>query len=1390
MAKILKKILPILAGVLAVLLIATPVLGDTSTRVAASDKDTSKWTANYSNNATEARFGQVAGVMTSTGMIFDNVTMPAGYHVSSAYITFTAEFTRASQGTISTTIWGENASAPADYGAAEDISLRTYTTATVGWTPAASWTLNSTYNTSDITAIIQELYTSYAPYAAGTIAIRIDCTSATNDKYQSAWSYDGDSAKAPLLVIDIAPDDAYWVAGEGSWFQSTPSHWAISSGGAASADNIPDHETNVFFDANSGILPSPLDDIGWGQYDEPECHDMDWTGVTGTPDVATAGGIDIYGSVIMSAGMTWQAHTHLQGTGAETLTSNGVEMDNLQVIGNYTLADDLDLGTGAIDIDAGASFDTGNFDITGSNLLSSGTLTLGSSNITVTRSWDISAGTVNAGTSTIVAGGGDTFQSVFDGNGATYNNVTIITSTDDDTTEYSYAEINDANTFANLTLTGSANPFAWVQIDSNQVITGTLTMNGNAPNYRLLVKSNTLHTARTLTAATVVSSYTDFRDIIGAGAGSWNLSAGTAGDCGGNTGLTFPVPRTVYAVNGSGNYDWSDASQLHWSNLSGSTPNITYFPRPQDTAVFDDKSINVPGVSIGMDSLSISAIEAKSVTHQPTFQHFSVTQTEVYIYGSLELGDATWDVDSTYMYGDLANLLHCDNTIGGDLYIDTQIGSVTMTSDVALKTLTGDLVLTSGILDTDGYDIDTATFNTITNTYQRSLVMSDSVVTLDSASTITKWNVGGDKFSLSSGTSKIVFTSTGAGTTSTFAGAGLTYYDFTIEGSGDYTTTISGVNTFHDMLIDRTQAHKTLSGSVDCTVTHLYIPRHGNTGVTITNTDFIKTSGVVYTGYLTISGSDAFGGATFYAGTAPPSVDGGSNTGWIFGEATAPEVSAMAATGLGNTFATIRGSIDDWNSWTEGYVSFEYGITPAYGSNTTEVYVTALGTQTAYVASLLPNTIYYFRMDLRYNYSDYVYTAELTFLTAGIPIVTTHPATGINIDTAILNGSVDSLGVYTPVFAYFEYGLTLAYERGVTAEQTFITPSAFSQSVTYLEFGATYHFRAAVRYVIGATSYYATGADVTFTLLPPGSSTNIQIKSAKMFQNYISPNNGDLLLVVEGVNNYTNLYPQEPPSEHFTIQLVATDNTTILGASPLANWGDRPSAIYWNPTTVSSNITIGAAYYVRMVGDSKSGYVTTQYQLIPSSSDNSDWRGFDLTGLDNWCIGTATRMGLTDALSGYYYTTETTNRGTVINYLGGGYFTMGIPAIGQIRPNIFDTAEYKIPLNAGTASNIWDSATAWRDFVGNNIANDADTMAIPFGVTGKDFLAVMVMFAMLGCVMVVLSSGMTQALGAAFIAIPILWLGTYFRIVPIAIIVVIVIIAGLAAIRQFVIKTM
>jgi hypothetical protein len=418
------------------------------------------------------------------------------------------------------------------------------------------------------------------------------------------------------------------------------------------------------------------------------------------------------------------------------------------------------------------------------------------------------------------------------------------------------------------------------------------------------------------------------------------------------------------------------------------------------------------------------------------------------------------------------------------------------------------------------------------------------------------------------------------------------------------------------------------------------------------------------------------------------------------------------------------------------------------------------------------------------NSSDYAGTdhdpvLEVTYtMPAGATAyIQTNNAANIQATSATLQGTLLDLGAYGSGNVSFEYGTTANYGTD-TAEATLIAVSAFSGSATGLSYNTTYHFRAIVRFV----DSYFYGEDNSFTTLPAsGSTTDLRIINADVFGTY--KESGDMLFVVEATCNYTGYFPGQNAGLYFCIQLLDTDGTTILGQAPLYNWGDRPGSIYINATKAATLIE-ASAYYLKLLGYGITGTPSTTYTL-----QSTDWHGAELRYLDDWCISTAKNMQISDNRSDYV--ASLTDQGEVITNVAGGYFSIGIPGITEARPSLFTTSQVKTLFPSTTPNNLWDSAIAWSTYVGANITADATVFAAPFGITGKDVLAGLIGILILGFVMMVVGgSGGAGALGAVLISVPVLWLGTYFRIIPVAVLTLIVVFFGAFAIRQFIIKTL
>ncbi len=206
---------------------------------------------------------------------------------------------------------------------------------------------------------------------------------------------------------------------------------------------------------------------------------------------------------------------------------------------------------------------------------------------------------------------------------------------------------------------------------------------------------------------------------------------------------------------------------------------------------------------------------------------------------------------------------------------------------------------------------------------------------------------------------------------------------------------------------------------------------------------------------------------------------------------TTPTAQTNAATGVTAAGATLNGTVNANNFSTT--VTFQYGLTTAYGTTVTATQSPVTGSSNTVVSKgisgLTPNTTYHFRV-VGVNAGGTVYAGDLTFTTtAAAPTVTTKPATGVTATGATLNGTVNANNNSTTVT--FQYGLTTAYGSTVTADQSPVTGgsnTAVSKAITGLTPNTTYHYR-----VVGVNpGGTANGGDLTFstTAVAPTATTN------------------------------------------------------------------------------------------------------------------------------------------------------------------------------------------------------------------------------------------------------------------------------------------------------------
>jgi len=192
-----------------------------------------------------------------------------------------------------------------------------------------------------------------------------------------------------------------------------------------------------------------------------------------------------------------------------------------------------------------------------------------------------------------------------------------------------------------------------------------------------------------------------------------------------------------------------------------------------------------------------------------------------------------------------------------------------------------------------------------------------------------------------------------------------------------------------------------------------------------------------------------------------------------------PTVVTTAATLVTGTTATLNGTVNA--NGIVSTVTFEYGLTVAYGTTVPGVPATVSGNIATAVAAaltgLLPGNTYHFRVD-GVNSNGTSYGNDMTFTTPALaPTVITYAATAINTTIATLNGLVTANGSSTT--AWFDWGLTAAYGTTVAATPATVTGNigtAVSTNLTGLTNGTTYHYRVRGVNSIGSSN----GNDMTF----------------------------------------------------------------------------------------------------------------------------------------------------------------------------------------------------------------------------------------------------------------------------------------------------------------------
>lgn len=675
----------------------------------------------------------------------------------------------------------------------------------------------------------------------------------------------------------------YWVGGTGSWDGTAGTKWAATSGGTGGA-SVPTTADDVFFDAGSNGGGGTTVTIATGN---TGAKSINCTGFTRTLTGTAA--ITVAGSVTLVAGMTYTHTGTVTFTGTGTLTTAGKNFSGVTVDGagiTLTLGDALNTNGRAITVTQG-TFATANFSVTfgGGDFNSSGTATraiqLGSSTLTLAGNapFNISGSnlTFNAGTSQI-----------------NHTSITASLNASISLTFYNYSftgasagarSITAGHTFNNLTLAATGAGLAELVLSADQTVNATLTCAGSSALNRAFVRSNTIGTSRTITAAAISANDCDFRDITLAGAAA-GASPTRAGDCGGNSGITFPAAKTTYRVGT--NTTW--AGSASWALTSGGAGSNNNFPLAQDTAVINN-STALTG-TLALAAYNIGALDCASRTTGITLNYNAAGTW----HGSHALGSGVTVSGAS------------NQTFSGRGTMDFTSAGKTITFPITMTAPSGTLRLADAFLSSnevyvEGGTLNANNFNFTALRLRRSNSNLSTTVTMGSGlwtltgsgiGTASPWNLGQNSGNLTidKNTANILLSDN---TTSArrFSGGAFSFNKLTIGGNtSTSTTTIDGSSSFTELASTKTVAHTVqLNGSLSTVDTWTITGSVGNV-VTLnsssagTRRTFTLTNITSGIDYLAVQDIGELNANKFYVGAN--STNNGNNSNVYFTAPPAP----------------------------------------------------------------------------------------------------------------------------------------------------------------------------------------------------------------------------------------------------------------------------------------------------------------------------------------------------------------------------------------------------------------------------------------------------------------------------------------------------------------------
>lgn len=349
---------------------------------------------------------------------------------------------------------------------------------------------------------------------------------------------------------------------------------------------------------------------------------------------------------------------------------------------------------------------------------------------------------------------------------------------------------------------------------------------------------------------------------------------------------SISITNNRYWVGGSGN--WSDNTN-HWSDVSGGTPGAS-LPTATDNVFIDANSGFGSGGTITLDVYPIYCNNFTSNSgHSYTIAYDEEAESLLTIYGSTVLESGITFSDSGIMCYPQGEETLTSNGAILPFFIMEDIGKISIQDNLVVA---GRFYQDNGTFDANDHNVTASNFYFYADTGCTPTVIMGSGT----------WEATGSGWYIEEVAEVVTFTPE-TSTIKLSGGGSMDYdYDDFVEKTynnlwitvGSSTTLFYSSNTFNNLKIDAGATVVFGNGTTQTISSLTAVGTLGNEIVlkssnSTTQFTLSKSSGVVECDYLDISNSNVTGGANWYAGSN--SVNGGNNTGWIWGDVFQIEVS-------------------------------------------------------------------------------------------------------------------------------------------------------------------------------------------------------------------------------------------------------------------------------------------------------------------------------------------------------------------------------------------------------------------------------------------------------------------------------------------------------------------